>query len=503
VVFTVSGEIFIVSNDASPRLSLPYVAAGQAQKHVTVNEGLSRLDAIVQLAVESRSLSAAPANPVDGSLYILSAAGTGSGWSGQPAGSLMRYEAGSWSLVPVCEGMLAWLRNDDQLLVHDGSQWQVFSSLLKVLNNLDRLGVGTSADATNPLSVRLNKALFTAKPVAEGGDGGLRYTLNKETSNAVLSFLMQSAWSGRAELGLIGSDDLSLKVSSDGSNWQTALSVDRTSGKVSFAKGAMLSQTDIFTASGTYSPPSWARRLEITLIGGGGGGASGASGDATANRLGGGGGGAGALVTEDYNLEALTTPLSLSVGAGGLGGAGTTGTSSGNVGGNGGATSLVSAGVVILSASGGSGGTVVGGLGGAGGFGLAASGGTSIATGTAGSGAAGLGAGPGAGGAGGALDTASAARSGGTGGGGYPIGGAGRASAGGAVGASGATKAWAQGSGAGGGGSSASATALPSIAGSGGAPGGGGGGGGATRNTLTSAKGGDGARGEIWITAIG
>jgi len=492
-----------VSDDASPRLGLPYVAAGQAQKHITVNEGLARLDALVQMAVESRSLSAAPANPADGSLYILSATGTGSGWNGQPSGSVMRFEAGTWAPVPVAEGALAWLRNEDLLVVYDGSQWQSFFGLLKALNNLDRLGLGTSADAANPLSVRLNKALFTAKPVAEGGDGGLRYTLNKESSGTVLSFLMQSGWSGRAELGLIGSDDLSLKVSSDGGAWQTALSVDRATGKVSFAKGAVRSQTDVFTASGTYSPPPWARRLEITLIGGGGGGASGASGDATSVRLGGGGGGAGGLVSERFDLEDLTARLTLTLGTGGLGGLGTTGTSAGNLGSAGGATTIASGGTILLSASGGQGGSSLGGAGGLGTFGSSATGGASIATAPAAPGSAGLGAGPGGGGGGGGLDTASNLRAAGQGGSGHPIGGAGRTSLGGAVGASGAAKAWLKGSGAGGGGSSASATASPAVAGSGGAPGGGGGGGGAARNTFTSAKGGDGARGEIWITAIG
>ncbi len=492
-----------MSDDASPRLGLPYLAAGQSQKHVTVNEALTRLDALVQLAVESRSLNTAPANPVDGSLYILSAAGTGSAWNGQPAGSLMRFEAGTWANVAVAEGMLAWLRNEDQLLVYDGGQWQSYMGLIKALNNLDRLGLGTSADATNPLSVRLNKALFTAKPVAEGGDGGLRYTLNKESSGAVLSFLMQSAWSGRAELGLIGSDDLSLKVSSDGGAWQTAFNVDRSSGKVSFAKGALRSQTDVFTANGTYTPPSWARRLETTLIGGGGGGSSGASGDATAVRLGGGGGGAGGLVNATFDLEDLTVPLALAIGAGGLGGMGTTGISGGNAGTAGGASTISSAGTIILSASGGLGGTALGGQGGAGSLGQGATGGVSSATTSGGTGLAGLGIGPGAGGAGGALDTSSNARSGGTGGTGYPVGGAGRSSLGGAIGSPGAAKAWLKGSGAGGGGSTASATASPLLAGNGGAPGGGGGGGGAARQTFTSAKGGDGARGEIWITAIG
>jgi hypothetical protein len=38
---------------STTNLSLPYLASGQAQKHVTVNESLQRLDALVQLAVAS------------------------------------------------------------------------------------------------------------------------------------------------------------------------------------------------------------------------------------------------------------------------------------------------------------------------------------------------------------------------------------------------------------------------------------------------------------------
>jgi hypothetical protein len=40
--------------DETPSLALPYLAAGQAQKHVTLNESLRRLDALVQLSVMSR-----------------------------------------------------------------------------------------------------------------------------------------------------------------------------------------------------------------------------------------------------------------------------------------------------------------------------------------------------------------------------------------------------------------------------------------------------------------
>ncbi|MGC4023894.1 MAG: hypothetical protein QM744_01185 [Mesorhizobium sp.] len=42
---------------------------------------------------------------------------------------------------------------------------------------------------------------------------------------------MQTAYSGRAELGLVGNDDFTLKVSADGATWRDALTVNRSTGR--------------------------------------------------------------------------------------------------------------------------------------------------------------------------------------------------------------------------------------------------------------------------------
>ena len=47
-------------SDATPRLGLPWLMPAQAQKHVTVNESLGRLDALVQAAAQSRTEAAQP-----------------------------------------------------------------------------------------------------------------------------------------------------------------------------------------------------------------------------------------------------------------------------------------------------------------------------------------------------------------------------------------------------------------------------------------------------------
>ena len=44
----------------TPNLQLPYILAAQAQKHVTHNEALRKLDAIVNLSVADRNLAAPP-----------------------------------------------------------------------------------------------------------------------------------------------------------------------------------------------------------------------------------------------------------------------------------------------------------------------------------------------------------------------------------------------------------------------------------------------------------
>lgn len=73
--------------DETPNLKLPYILPSQAQKHVTHNEALRLLDAIVNLSVKSRTTTGAPVAPAAGDRYIVAspATGTGSGKNGMVA----------------------------------------------------------------------------------------------------------------------------------------------------------------------------------------------------------------------------------------------------------------------------------------------------------------------------------------------------------------------------------------------------------------------------------
>ena len=151
-----------MSDDQSARLGLPYLAAGQMQKHVTLNEALTRLDALVQTAAISRTVSDQPATPADGALYILPAGATGVAWAGRPEGALMRAEAGGWCEVDAPDGMIGLVADAGEVIIRDAGGWVPLGARLAVVQGLSRLGLGTTADAANPFAARLNKALWTA-----------------------------------------------------------------------------------------------------------------------------------------------------------------------------------------------------------------------------------------------------------------------------------------------------------------------------------------------------
>ncbi|MDP2259527.1 MAG: DUF2793 domain-containing protein, partial [Caulobacter sp.] len=466
-----------MSDDATPRLGLPYLAAGQAQKHVTLNEALARLDGLVQTTVESRAVAAQPADPADGALYILPADATGEAWAGRPAGTLMRFEAGAWAALTATEGCLAWIADEALLVARVDDGWAPVVPEVD-FQNIPLLGVGATADAANPLSVRANGVLLTAHPAADGGDGDLRLTVNKESAGDTASVLFQSGFSGRAEFGLTGDEDFSVKVSPDGSAWTQALGIDRATGQATFARSpARAQQVTVFTADGVYDPPDWARRLVLVAIGGGGGGGGGAAGTNSVNRSGGAGGGAGGLAREVIDIVELSgASLDIIVGAGGAAGAGVTGVSTGGSGGNGAESSVADGSDVLVRAgggAGGAGGATSNSSGGAGGFGATAGnpgGNGSIANNAVPGGEQACGTGPGGGGGGGGLNTASTTTSGRDGGHGSLVGRRSARGEGGAAGGSGSpggTKVWTRGCGAGGGGGGGIASANAGAGGAG------------------------------------
>ena len=107
--------------DQTDNLQLPYIFAAQAQKHVTHNEAIRSLDAIVQLSVADRDLATPPPAPADGDRYIVGAGATDA-WSGQDL-NIAAWQDGAWAFYPPKPGWVAWLADDGELVVWDGAGW--------------------------------------------------------------------------------------------------------------------------------------------------------------------------------------------------------------------------------------------------------------------------------------------------------------------------------------------------------------------------------------------
>ncbi len=115
----------------TPNLALPLLAAAQAQKHVTVNEALARLDGLVQISVKDRGLAAPPASPTEGECYIV-APGATSAWTGWD-GDVVLFSGGAWLRLPPKDGWRVWVEDEGVLLVRAGGAWLTLDAALGLL----------------------------------------------------------------------------------------------------------------------------------------------------------------------------------------------------------------------------------------------------------------------------------------------------------------------------------------------------------------------------------
>lgn len=221
-------------SELSARLALPFILPAQAQKHITHNEALERLDILVQLSVQSFDASTPPALRENGQVWALGPAPSGE-WVGE-ADKIAAWINGGWLFVPPRTGWVATQGSD--LRIWDGAFW--VKPDLPDLQNLAGVGINTAFDATNRLAVASEAALLT-----HSGQGH-QLKINKNTPADTASLVFQTGWSGRAEMGTAGEDDFSIKVSTDGSVWHTGLRVTPSTGKAAMPNGATIEGTEAY-----------------------------------------------------------------------------------------------------------------------------------------------------------------------------------------------------------------------------------------------------------------
>lgn len=298
--------------DSSENLALPYIMAGQSQKHVTHNEALRALDAIVQLAVADKDLSTPPSSPAPGVRYIVGAGPSGA-WSGH-ANHVAAWQDGAWAFYVPAAGWLAWVHDESRLYLYGGGGWTEapgsggaglvprgawdetetynigdlverggYAFLSNADDNIDNepdaatpgstsnwtyfsvissggggggdvnpvplVGINDTADSTNRLAVSSPATLLSH----EGDDHQLK--INKAAAADTASVLFQTDFVGHAEFGLAGDNDWHVKVSPDGTTWHEALVVNRNTGAVTLPNtpgGGGGSGRELLTADRTY-----------------------------------------------------------------------------------------------------------------------------------------------------------------------------------------------------------------------------------------------------------
>ncbi len=212
-------------SDTSPRLSLPYILPSQAQKHVTHNEAIKALDAITQLAVQSAALTEPPPAPLAGECHLVGPAAVGA-WAARD-GQIAVFDGIGWAYFAPAQGWRADIAPEGRSLRFNGTAWVD----AMVLQNLESLGIATIADAVNRLAVASDVSLFTHQ------GNGHQMKINKSAAAETASLIFQTGWSGRAEMGTVGSDDFSFKVTADGADFHAAIELEAATGAVRFPQG--------------------------------------------------------------------------------------------------------------------------------------------------------------------------------------------------------------------------------------------------------------------------
>lgn len=102
------------------RYGLPFLQAGQAQKEITHNDALARVDTLIHLAVESRHGAAASATI--GSSWIVAASATGA-WAGHD-GQIAVFDESGWLFVAPLDGCIAFVRDESVFVHYATGQWR-------------------------------------------------------------------------------------------------------------------------------------------------------------------------------------------------------------------------------------------------------------------------------------------------------------------------------------------------------------------------------------------
>lgn len=124
----------------TPHLGMVLVEQAQAQKEVTVNQALCRLDVIANSGVVSRGEETPPVSPVAGDSYIVADDATGA-WA-EKDGQIAYFDQ-IWRFIEPREGMSIWVNDEDVVYIYDGAGWLSVGGASGEANTASNVGSGT------------------------------------------------------------------------------------------------------------------------------------------------------------------------------------------------------------------------------------------------------------------------------------------------------------------------------------------------------------------------
>lgn len=124
----------------TPHMGLTLVEQAQAQKEVTVNMALMRMDALLNCGVIDKDLATPPASPAEGDVYIVAGVATGD-WEDQE--NAVAYFEQVWRFITPNEGLMLWVADEAEFYLFDGTGW-VATGLGALLGNKINVQTGTS-----------------------------------------------------------------------------------------------------------------------------------------------------------------------------------------------------------------------------------------------------------------------------------------------------------------------------------------------------------------------
>lgn len=110
-----------MSENATANCGLPLLMPAQAQKHVTVNDALLRVDGQLDLVLQSTRRTIPPAVVIDGQCWAVPV-GAVNAWEGHE-GQIAIGANGGWIFVAATYGRRAVIADQGVTAIHDGRGW--------------------------------------------------------------------------------------------------------------------------------------------------------------------------------------------------------------------------------------------------------------------------------------------------------------------------------------------------------------------------------------------